>query len=153
MAGVEEHGIDEQIARLRAMSERARNLGPVLQVAAADTVGIITDAFDSSSSPAGQAWRPLAPATVAQRRQHSSKPLIDTGRLRASVYAQPTADNKGLRFGSTVGYGKYHQGSRPFLPVDGTPGNYTPNRAGPGGSHWLRVKRMVRTYILTGRIE
>jgi len=41
----------------------------------------------------GAKWKPLADATIAKRRKHSSKPLMDTGTLMRSVNAIAT-DNE-----------------------------------------------------------
>ena len=38
----------------------------------------------------GAKWKPLANATIAKRRKHSDKPLIDTGTLMRSINAQAT---------------------------------------------------------------
>ena len=41
--------------------------------------------FRDSKAPDGTQWKPLSPVTIALRRQNSSQPLLDTGRLRNSI--------------------------------------------------------------------
>ena len=59
-------------------------------------------------------WRPLAPVTIFYRRNHSDKPLIDTGRLMRS-YVSRTSDSiyqlstTKLVVGSNVKYARLHQ--------------------------------------------
>lgn len=145
----------EVVARLVAVQARSRDLRPVLEVAAADTVALIDDAFETSTSPAGELWAPLAESTVRRRRQGSSKPLVDTARLRTSANAR--VEGAKLRFGTSASYGIFHQAGsgrmrREFLPVDGEPGAYTLGRSGAALEHWDRVRAMVKRYVLTAEI-
>ena len=64
--------------------------------------------FRESRGPDGQPWAPLSPATIARRRQGSSKPLLDTGRLRNSItYA--TEGQNAVVVGTNVRYGRMQQ--------------------------------------------
>ena len=164
---VEVKGLAEAIRHLEAVQARARNLKPVLDVAAADTVALIDDAFETSISPSGRPWPGLASSTERQRRKGRGrgsdgttlphKILVDTGRLRGSINA--TGDAHNLRFGTNVGYGLFHQAgtrrmpSRAFLPIDGSPGLFALATSGPAGSHWQRVRDAVRRYVLTGEVS
>ena len=168
------NGARQTKREIDAAIARARDLNPVLTVAAADTKTLIDDAFDGSHSPDGTRWQALSPKTIAKRRQGSSKPLIDTAILRNSVTA--TARGVVLSFGTNVIYARPHQmgfertgqykrtrynprreaGSpwrysvpaRPFLPV--TP-QFALMTTGPAGQHWREVREMVREYIRSGR--
>lgn len=60
-------GLEEALATLEGVAERMRDLGPVLRVAAEDTKTFIDDRFDTGTSPAGEAWPALSPATAAIR--------------------------------------------------------------------------------------
>jgi phage gpG-like protein len=59
-------------------------------------------------------WKPLSPVTIARRRNKSSKPLQDTGRLKRS-YVSRGGDSiwqltpNFLRIGSNVNYAGIHQ--------------------------------------------
>ena len=150
-------GLRETLDRLRAVNARLRDLGPVLEVIAADTQAVADDSFSLSQTPAGAPWAPLAASTIRGRRRGSGVPLVDTGRLRASVTATPTAT--GIRFGTNAAYGGFHQHgtrripSRAFLPVDGSPGSYSLTTGGRGGVHWARARAAVKRYILTGDVS
>ncbi|HVZ89634.1 MAG TPA: phage virion morphogenesis protein [Polyangia bacterium] len=70
----------------------------------ADALKLVADGFRRSSDPYGDKWKSLG-----YRR---GKPLLDTGRLRASFAVEPTG--AGFRIGSVVTYAGYHQyGTRP----------------------------------------
>lgn len=149
-------GIAEVVAHLVDVQSRSRDLRPVLEVAAADTVAIIDDAFETSASPSGELWAPLADSTVRRRRQGSAKPLVDTGRLRTSASAR--AEGATLRFGTNTPYAIFHQGGngrmrRQFLPLDGEPGAYVLGRSGAALEHWDRVRAAVKRYVLTGEVS
>jgi phage gpG-like protein len=155
---IEQRGAREAEERMAAIAERLRDLSPVMRVAAADTMTVIDDAFAQSRSPDGTPWEPLAESTVARRRLGSSTPLVDTGRLRASMFARATPT--GLAFGTNVEYAAPHQigndAGRPprraFLPAESVGGRWGLTSTGPGGTHWARVREMVRRYIATGEV-
>jgi len=176
--GLRVNGIDETKRRLEEAQARARDLTPVLLVAAQDTRTLIDDAFAGGHTPEGQAWAPLSPRTLARRRGGSGNPLIDTARLRNSI--QATAQGQALSFGTNVGYAAPQQfgftrsgtlkrrsysprreaGSpwsatvpgRAFLPVNSAGGGYTLMTGGMAGQHWRRVREMVKRYIATGEV-
>lgn len=88
--------------------------------------------FEQSRGPDGVSWRPLKrPRNRARDRRarakakgkgRSDKPLLDTGLLMASIYAQPTGPLQ-LTQGSRLEYAGYqndgtrHIPARPFLGV------------------------------------
>jgi phage virion morphogenesis protein len=64
-------------------------------------------------SPAGEAWKTLNPITAQVKG--SAKPLLDTGRLRASIRSElvsPTA----VMIGTNLIYGRIHQEGGTILP-------------------------------------
>lgn len=160
-------GAEDVERRLGDVASRLRDLTPALQIAGADTVTLVSDAFASERSPDGTPWAPLSETTLARRRGSTASILTDTARLRNSVTfsTQP----RSLRFGTNVGYGRSHQwgatirpwgrGSpraltpRPFLPVTGSSSAPTLMTTGPAGAHWDRVRANVRHYILTGELR
>jgi phage gpG-like protein len=158
---VQTRGLAEAIAHLEAVQARARDLSPVLSVAAADTVALIDDAFESGVSPNGSPFAALATSTQRQRRKGrgtgANKILVDTSRLRNSVNA--TGDARALKFGTNVGYGLFHQigtrrmQRRPYLPIDGSPGGFTLTQTGTAGPHWAAVRANIKHYILTGEVR
>jgi hypothetical protein len=148
-------GIDVVIAQLSDVQSRSRDLTPVLELIAADTVTVIDDAFETSTSPAGVAWAPLKPSTIAKRRKGrggaSDKILVDTSVLRSSINARP--QNNGLRFGASAGYGKYHLATRSFLPIEGERGVYQLGTTGPAATHWSRARESIKRYVVTGEVR
>lgn len=163
-------GISETESLFREIAARARDLTPVLEVAAADTVTLIDDSFEAGSAPDDAPWAPLSPATVAIRNRRRGrgivKPLQDTTRLRRSITATGGASR--LAFGTNVPYAAPQQlgasirifgrGSasipaRAFLPVtSGEGGRFSLMTGGRAGVHWTRVRAMVDRYIRTGEI-
>jgi len=78
--------------------------------------------FDGRQNPVGSQWPALSPVTIA-RKGHDI-PLVDTGRLRASVLETGHPDHvrellplgRGLTFGSSVEYGLFHQNGTARIP-------------------------------------
>lgn len=152
--GVRINGLSAVSDLLLSMEQRVSTLEPVLQVYAQDLKTLVDDSFDQSRAPDGSAWAPLAPATIARRRRGSSKPLVDTGRLRNSISA--VALNDALRVGTNVIYAGIQQfggrgiPGRPFLPI--TSGGEFMDR-GPAAEFLERLTKALITYVTTGRIE
>lgn len=71
---VQATGLAEAIRHLEAVQARARNLKPVLDVAAADTVALIDDAFETSIGPNGAPWEGLADSTLLGRARRAAGP-------------------------------------------------------------------------------
>src|SRR5574341_1107956 len=105
--GVRIDGMRAVTDLLESMEQRVSTLQPVLEVYAQDLKTLVDDSFDQSRAPDGNAWAPLAPSTIARRRRGSSKPLVDTGRLRNSITA--VALNDTLRVGTNVIYAGIQQ--------------------------------------------
>lgn len=150
-------GLEDVIGKIRDLKGRMTNALPAMNVAAADTLSFIDDRFDSSTDTAGRPWQALAESTVARRRNQSSKPLVDTGRLRSSIVSQ--GKPRSLQFGSNVIYAGTHQFGRgripmrSFLPVDKVGGRYELARAGLAGALWRRVLNTIATYLATGELR
>lgn len=83
------------------------------QVLAASALTEMANEFRESRDPYGQQWKPLT--------YRNGQPLLDTGRMRASVYtARVGADGFTLRVGTN--YAVYHQdGARVRRPAGGRP--------------------------------
>lgn len=75
------------------------------QLCAAAALKLVMDGFRRSVDPYGTAWERL--------KSRKGKPLLDTGRLRASFAVRPAPG--GFSIDSTASYGKYQQyGTDPF---------------------------------------
>lgn len=83
---------------LRALAQRTQNLKPVLTDIAQYQERQYQKAFDANRSPDGIPWQPLAPSTLAQKR--NPKMLVESvGRIPGSRFSEVT-NNK-----IVVGYG------------------------------------------------
>ena len=176
--GIRVTGVPEAVAMFEAAAERARDLTPVLMVAAQDTRTLIDDAFLGSTTPENVPWAPLSPKTLARRRGGSGNPLIDTSNLRGSIAVMGRGTT--LSFGTNVSYAAPQQWGfvksgtltrtaygpkraagtpytvtvpgRPFLPIRKS-GGYQLMTNGMAGQHWDRVRASVRRYIATGEVS
>ena len=153
---VEQRGAEEAAESLEAVAARLRDLTPITSVVAADVMTFVDDRFVSAVDPSGGAWAPLAASTVAQRRGSVANPLIDTGRLRSSIFGR--GERAGLRFGTNVTYAAPHQlgtrkmPRRAFLPVDSAGSAFSLSSAGPGGEFWRDARERIRRFIRTGEV-
>lgn len=93
---------DKASKKLAEMIERSKDLSAPLSAGAAAIKKLIDDSFRNSVSPAGEAWKDLAPSTVEKRRKGSNKPLVDTGILRAAAFAR--VDGNSIVFGDNMSY-------------------------------------------------
>ena len=121
---------------LNQLSQRVINMQPAM-VDVGKTIALLIDqTFINTHDPYDNPWAALSPVTIAKRRNSSSKPLNDTGRLKASITSNATQHE--VTIGTTELYGKTHQfganqgeyaphvpwgdiPARPFLPTDGLP--------------------------------
>lgn len=93
-----------QIAALRSPGFRAR----LSQVLAAAAGKLVNDGFRSGVDPYGRPWAPL--------KSREGKPLLLTGRMRASFAAAPISG--GFRIDGTANYTRFHQfGTKPHRKV------------------------------------
>jgi phage virion morphogenesis protein len=72
-------------AAFRKLGQAGANLRPILTSIGETMVESTKLRFRDSQAPDGGRWPALSPVTIALRRQGSSKPLLDTGRLRNSI--------------------------------------------------------------------
>lgn len=116
-------GVTGDFAELGALMRRLEDVPAlrrdVFTVLAEDARTRVDEGFAASRSPDGAAWRPLASA----RRRGPGRPLLDTGRLRASIAYQVTANGFLLKttlvYAATHQYGRGAVPARPFFPVGG----------------------------------
>lgn len=118
-------GVTGDFGKLSALIRQIETLPEikreVLAVLAEDARTRVDEGFAASRSPDGEAWRPLARA----RRRGAGRPLLDTGRLRASITYQVTAN--GFLLKTTLVYAATHQygwesiPARPFFPEGDAP--------------------------------
>ncbi len=126
-------GVSGDFAALRSLGDSLRRVGAqgvrvAVKAMAAEAVDLVADGFRGSKAPDGSPWRPLSRARARNRRRGDrGKPLIDTGRLRASVTARPVVTADGFAIGTNLTYARTHQYgrgaivARPFLPVPDLP--------------------------------
>jgi phage virion morphogenesis protein len=149
-------GLEEVTGNLDALAARLDDMSPVMRVIAEDIKTLIDDSFDKSRSPDGQAFAPLKPATVKKRRGGSSKPLVDTARLRNSIVV--TGSKKSVKFGTNVPYAGFHQlgtsrvEPRPYMPVEASGDGFTFMTAGPAGETVEQIKAQIVRYLKTGEV-
>lgn len=121
---------------LNQLSQRVTNMQPTM-VAIGESIASNVDlTFRDAQDPYGNPWAELSPVTVAKRRNASSKPLNDTGRLKASI--TKNASQFEVTVGTNTIYAPTHQfgaakseyapgvpwgdvPARPFLPTNGLP--------------------------------
>lgn len=131
---------------LRRRLRDAPKLVPLLaQRVVATLMKEVADEFRESRDPYGNPWAPVVRNRGRDRRARagrqrrglgarSDKPLIDTGRMRASVSAR--AEGSHVRISIPVSYASYHQYGtrtiqrRQILPED---------RTGGLGPRWSRA--------------
>lgn len=99
-------------AALRALDDlrkRAENLTPVFRGIGSDVKAEADLSFRESRDPYGTPWKPLAPATIENRRGQGKgvKALLDTGALRNSIGIAAGADQ--VTIGTVLSYAAVHQ--------------------------------------------
>ena len=137
-----------------AMMRRSENLTPAMKVGAESIQRLIQKTFQTSASPTGEKWEPLAEATVKRRRQNSNTPLVDTGKLRLSMATSYGA--RTINFGTNTKYAGFQQfgtryiPARPFLPI--TRSGELTDDAGPAKLVFDRIFQSVGNYIVNGKL-
>lgn len=112
-------GIGEVNAKLDGAVARSQDLTIPMKQGSLLMLNSINDNFLDSGRPSS--WAPLAKSTLKQklRKGYSSRPLVRTGILKASI--APSVDSQGFKIGTSVSYAKYNQfgtrkmPSRPFV--------------------------------------
>jgi len=116
---------------LNALIDKLGDLGPEIRAQCAEVFAeqvktLVNDCFEKATAPDGSPWPPLAESTLVRRRRRSSRPLLDTGRLRASLAV--THDANGVYVATPVIYAAAHNygyraiPQRQFLPDEVLPG-------------------------------
>jgi phage gpG-like protein len=148
-------GVERTVEVLDAMRDRLRDMSPILAVVGDDLKTFVDDRFDTSTDPKGSPWQPLAPKTIARRRQNSSKPLVDTARLRNSIAYRATP--RTLSLGTNTPYAGPHQFGaadiprRAFLPFNAAGTDF--EREGLAGVELERVIAAIKLYITDGVVR
>lgn len=72
---------------IKAKLEKIKNIDtkPLMQQIATDMKNQVDIRFRKCEGPDGTKWAELSPATIAQRRKNSTKPLNDTGDTRNTI--------------------------------------------------------------------
>lgn len=141
--------------KMSAMMKRTQDMTPAMKVGAQAIQRLMAKTFDNSASPTGQKWDALSKETVKRRRKQSSTPLVDTGRLRASMATFYGA--RTINFGTNVGYAGFQQfgtryiPARPFMPITRS-GDLTDD-AGPAKLVFDRIAAQVGSFIVNGRLR
>lgn len=81
---------------------------PLMRYIAGDMKTKVDFRFRLSKDPNGKTWKSLSETTISHRRKRSSKPLSDTGELRASI------TNKATKTLATVGTNKKYATTQNF---------------------------------------
>jgi phage gpG-like protein len=129
-------GVVGDFAALALLEKRLATLGKrgtrdAVKAMAAEATDLVAEGFRTSTAPDGTAWRPLAKARARNRRRGDrGKPLLDTGRLRASVTTAPRISGDGFVitadpiYAATHQYGRGPIPPRPFLPIPDLPASW-----------------------------
>lgn len=157
MLRVDLKGAAQAAKDLRQAAERARNPAPVLRTAGVELRTAVMDGFRQSVDPAtGKVWAPNAEKTA--ERKGSSKPLIDTARMRNSVSSRVDEPNRLVFVGTNVPYAATHQFGDPerkiprrrFLPGNKA-GQFFARPGSLAAAAITRIQQRLLNYITTGR--
>lgn len=112
---------------LRRVETELGDLSELMGLLCGRVIKMVTRKFAQS----GPGWAPLSKRTLQRRRKkgRGAKPLLDTGRLRASVVAEGEGGVReitsiGFRLGTNLKYAGTHQfgrgkvPARPFMPTN-----------------------------------
>lgn len=120
---VTDTAVQASLARLKA---NAGNLRPAMQDVGKELAERIRGQFSKGQSPYGDAWAPLSLRTQRARkgRRAGGQPLLDTGRLRASITSNPSASavtvgTSSVAYAATHQFGRGKIPARPYMPIQG----------------------------------
>jgi phage virion morphogenesis protein len=140
--------VDDSAIRstLAALQARTANLQPAMRTIGADMVERIRMGFKQSQSPYGDKWTALSATTQAlnKARRAGGQPLLDTGKLRASISF--TATGTGVTVGSELVYAGTHQNGA-------AQGQYGRSKKRHGPIPWGRVPARPFMPIRNGRAD
>lgn len=103
-------GISDVVKKTNMLVNKTRDMNTPLSKIAAMAHSKVIDHFAKERGP-DYKWEPLRPGTIAKRRKRSSKPLQDTGRLRASIRSLSFKDYA-IVFTNMVYSGTHQYGAR-----------------------------------------
>ena len=141
--------------KMSAMMKRTQDMTPAMKVGAQAISRLLLNTFQQSASPTGVRWKPLAPQTIAKRKDNSSTPLIDKGPLSESMATSYGA--RTITFGTNIKYAGFQQfgtryiPARPFLPI--TRDGQLTDDAGPAKLVFDRIAAQVGSFIVNGRLR
>lgn len=84
----------------------------IMMVAAEELVAGVHEEFDTAGRGS---WAPLAESTLRKRRGTTAQILVDTGRLRASIFA--SAGDNWAEAATDVEYAVYHVSNEPRTKI------------------------------------
>jgi phage gpG-like protein len=98
-------GLDQANRILGRMASRSLDLRPAL-----DAIGrVIVDSIQTNFEVGGRPpWKPLKPSTIARKKRHPDKILIETERLKDSITHEVTSPTT-VVVGTNVVYAPVHQ--------------------------------------------
>ena len=127
-----QNNIDAVLGELARLGAKGEHLGPLFAALANELYTLADYALEHEQDPDGGAWRPLAPATRAQKlkRHGFARKLHESGELRERLEtdSDPQSATVGTNIVSSTGYpypavqqfgandGRIP--ARPFLPFD-----------------------------------
>ncbi|MCU0677756.1 MAG: phage virion morphogenesis protein, partial [Myxococcota bacterium] len=82
-------GFSALMRDVRAMKKRLSDVSPAAKSGAEELQKVLDQTFAQNRSPDGQPWPALKPSTVAEKG--STKPLVETGALRAARRVKATS--------------------------------------------------------------
>lgn len=122
--------IDDKAAQaaLKRLQNVATGTGKVMRQVSLAAKQEVYNAFRFQHGPDGHAWPALKSATLkgrARRGNHSTQPLIDTGKMYASIEAENTETTASVSIGDGLPdartwynqFGTLKNPARPMLPV------------------------------------
>jgi phage gpG-like protein len=112
---------------------------PVMTDIGEHVASLVDLTFTDAADPYGSPWLPLK----KPRKDGSSKPLNDTGRLKGSITSNASALEAII--GTNVAYGKYHQ-----LGLGSPQRAFLPTQEGGLPESWEReVLDIIHRYLVT----
>ena len=156
--GVRVTGADEAIASLQGVSDRSRDMSPMLAVLRAELEEMVRQSFASQTSPDGTPWTPRA-ASYRFRDGRPERPRYDSRQGRPLLEdlgreLRLTVEGQSFSIELPEGWAGFHQfgardlPARPALPVDRAGSMKT----GPAGAWWAALPGRIGQYVATGEV-
>lgn len=134
-------GIDEAMAHLDGMAERAAHLTPVLDEIAVDLKAFIEERFETRTSPDGTPWAPVTLNTELYRENDGLG--LKRSRFATVLYSR-------VQYGARASFASVHQEgdkrvpARPFAPTD-------QDQQGPAAEERESARAKLIAYVQNGR--